>query len=55
MTINDHPFTPARWRRLHPELRQDLRRVLGRTSAILGRLEPQVLGYVRHGDVPRES
>jgi hypothetical protein len=33
--LNAHPLTPARWRRLHPEIRAELRQVLGGTSAIL--------------------
>jgi hypothetical protein len=37
MTINQFPLTPARWRRLHSQLRFELRQVLGGTSAILNR------------------
>jgi hypothetical protein len=37
MTLNEQPLTPARWRRLHPHLRTDLRRVLGGKQAILNR------------------
>ena len=36
MTINRHPLTPACWRRLHPELRAELRQVLGPQAGILG-------------------
>lgn len=36
MTINQVPLTPARWRRLAPALRAELRQVLGRTRAIRG-------------------
>jgi hypothetical protein len=37
MTINDHPLTPYRWRRLDPQLRAELRQVLGNNAAILHR------------------
>jgi hypothetical protein len=37
MTINEQPLTPARWRRLHPHLRTELRQVLGPQAGILGR------------------
>ena len=37
MTINQLPLTPARWRRLAPELRAELRQVLGGKAAILNR------------------
>jgi hypothetical protein len=37
MTINEQPLTPARWRRLPPELRAELRQVLGSKHAILNR------------------
>jgi hypothetical protein len=37
MTINALPLTPARWRRLDPQLRAELRQVLGGKQAILGR------------------
>jgi hypothetical protein len=44
MQINQLPPTPARWRRLAPELRAELRQVLGGRSAIIGR---QVLDVAR--------
>jgi hypothetical protein len=37
MTINEQPRTPARWWRLPPELRAELRRVLGPQAGILNR------------------
>jgi hypothetical protein len=37
MTINEQPLTPARWRRLAPELRAELRQVLGTKARILNR------------------
>ncbi|HEX9872179.1 MAG TPA: hypothetical protein VGC99_27000 [Candidatus Tectomicrobia bacterium] len=37
MTINQLPLTPARWRCLAPELRTELRQVLGSKQAILNR------------------
>jgi hypothetical protein len=43
MTINDIPLTPARWRRLPPEIRVELRQVLGK-PAIIGH---QVLDVAR--------
>ncbi|HEX9869592.1 MAG TPA: hypothetical protein VGC99_13550 [Candidatus Tectomicrobia bacterium] len=44
MTINQLPLTAARWRRLHPELRAELRQALGGKSAIIDR---QVLDVAR--------
>jgi hypothetical protein len=37
MKINESPLTHARWRRLHPHLRRELRQVLGPQAGILGR------------------
>jgi hypothetical protein len=37
MVVNEPPLTPARWRRLHPQLRTELRQVLGGEQAILNR------------------
>jgi hypothetical protein len=37
MTINQLPLTPARWRRLAPDLRAELRQVLGPQAGILHR------------------
>jgi hypothetical protein len=37
MQINQLPLTPARWRRLPPELRAELRQVLGPQAGIIGR------------------
>jgi hypothetical protein len=37
MTINQLPLTPARWRRLPPQLRVELRQVLGPQASILNR------------------
>ena len=37
MTINRLPLTPVRWRRLAPELRAELRQVLGPQAGILNR------------------
>jgi hypothetical protein len=45
MTINMIALTDARWRRLNPELRTELREVLGGKSAIIGR---QVIDVARH-------
>jgi hypothetical protein len=37
VTINQQPLTPARWRRLAPQIRTELRQVLGGKPAILNR------------------
>jgi len=37
MKINQFPLTPARWRRLAPQLRAELRQVLGPPAGILNR------------------
>ena len=44
MTINQLPLTLARWRRLAPKLRAELRQVLGPKASILNR---QVLDLAR--------
>jgi hypothetical protein len=56
------PVTCSRWMELGPSGRKDLPRLreieidegfaLEDPMAELGRLEPQALGYVEHGDVP---
>lgn len=37
MMINQLPLPPTRWRRLHPQLRAELRQVLGEKAAIINR------------------
>jgi hypothetical protein len=44
MTINQLPLTPARWRRLHPALRAELRQALGSQQAIIGKLLAEAEG-----------
>ena len=44
MNLNQMIITPARWRRLHPELRAELRQALGGKASIIGR---QVLDVAR--------
>jgi hypothetical protein len=35
--VNEQPLTPTPWRRLHPQLRTELRQILGGKQAILNR------------------